>query len=46
MKYELAESILKSTMEHWDNIKMSEEIKAIQIISEIKYESCFVDETI
>ena len=38
MKYELAESILKSTMEHWDNIKMSEEIKAIQIISEIKYD--------
>lgn len=38
MKYELAESILKSTMEHWDNIKMSEEIKDIQIISEIKYD--------
>lgn len=38
MKYELAESILKSTMEHWDNVKMSEEIKDIQIISEIKYD--------
>lgn len=38
MKYELAESILKSTMEHWDNIKMTEEIKDIQIISEIKYD--------
>lgn len=38
MKYELAESILKSTMGHWDNVKMSEEIKDIQIISEIKYD--------
>lgn len=38
MKYELAESILKSTMEHWDNVKMAEEIKDIQIISEIKYD--------
>lgn len=38
MKYELAESILKSTMGHWDNVKMSEEIKEIQIISEIKYD--------
>lgn len=38
MKYELAEAILKSTMEHWDNVRMSEEIKDIQIISEIKYD--------
>lgn len=38
MKYELAESILKSTMRHWDNVKMSEEIKDMQIISEIKYD--------
>ena len=38
MRYELAESILKSTMEHWDTVKMSEEIKDIQIISEIKYD--------
>ena len=38
MKYELAESILKSTMSHWDNVKMAEEIKDIQIISEIKYD--------
>ncbi len=38
MKYELAESILKGTMGHWDNVKMSEEIKDIQIISEIKYD--------
>lgn len=38
MKYELAESILRSSMEHWDNVKMSEEIKNIQIISEIKYD--------
>lgn len=38
MKYELAESILKSTMGHWDNVKMSAETKDIQIISEIKYD--------
>lgn len=38
MKYELAVSILKSTMGHWNNVKMSEEIKDIQIISEIKYD--------
>lgn len=38
MRYELAESILRSTMEHWDNVKMTEEIKDIQIISEIKYD--------
>ncbi len=38
MRYELAESILKSTMGHWDTLKMSEEIKDIQIISEIKYD--------
>lgn len=38
MKYELAESILRSTMKHWDNVKMAEEIKDIQIISEIKYD--------
>ena len=38
MKYELAESILKSTMSHWDLIKMAEETRNIQIISEIKYD--------
>lgn len=38
MKYELAESILKSTMDHWDTLKMAEETKDIQIISEIKYD--------
>ena len=38
MKYELAESILESTMLHWDMTRMSEETKNIQIISEIKYD--------
>ncbi len=38
MKYELAESILRSTMQHWDMTRMSEETKNIQIISEIKYD--------
>lgn len=38
MKYELAESILKSTMSHWDLLKMAEETRNIQIISEIKYD--------
>ena len=38
MKYELAESILESTMQHWDMTRMSEETKNIQIISEIKYD--------
>ncbi len=38
MKYELAESILRSTMQHWDTTQMSEETKNIQIISEIKYD--------
>lgn len=38
MKYELAESILKSTMQHWNITRMSEETKNIQIISEIKYD--------
>lgn len=38
MKYELAESILKSTMDHWNTLKMAEETKDIQIISEIKYD--------
>lgn len=38
MKYELAESILRSTMQHWDTTRMSEETKNIQIISEIKYD--------
>lgn len=38
MKYELAESILKSTMQHWDITTMAEETKNIQIISEIKYD--------
>ena len=27
MKYELAESILESTMQHWDMTRMSEETK-------------------
>lgn len=38
MKYELAESILRSTMSHWDLLKMAEETRNIQIISEIKYD--------
>lgn len=38
MKYELAESILKNTMNHWNTLKMTEETKNIQIISEIKYD--------
>ena len=38
MKYELAESILKSTMNHWDILKMADETKNIQIVSEIKYD--------
>lgn len=38
MKFELAESILKSTLDHWDTSKLSDEIKDIQIISEIKYD--------
>lgn len=38
MKYELAESILKSTMSHWDTLKMAAETRDIQIISEIKYD--------
>lgn len=38
MKYELAEQILKNTMTHWSQIKMSDETKDIQIISEIKYD--------
>ncbi len=38
MKSELAESILQDAMKHWDVGKLSEEIKDIQIISEIKYD--------
>lgn len=38
MKYQLAESVLKSTMSHWDLSKMIEETNNIQIISEIKYD--------
>ena len=38
MKYELAESILKNTMGHWDLSTMSNETARIQIISEIKYD--------
>lgn len=38
MKYELAESILRNTMSHWDLLKMAEETRNIQIISEIKYD--------
>ena len=38
MKYELAESILKSSMSHLGNSKMTEVITDIQIISEIKYD--------
>lgn len=38
MKNELAESILKDTMEHWDTIRLTKEINDIQIISGIKYD--------
>lgn len=38
MRYELAELLLKRTMKHWDNLRLSDEIKDIQIISEIKYD--------
>lgn len=38
MKYDLAASILRNTLEHWSTVKMDEEIKDIQIISEIKYD--------
>ncbi len=38
MKYELAEEILQGTMTHWDALRMTEENKDIQIISEIKYD--------
>lgn len=38
MKYELAESILHSSLKHWDTMKMSSETKDIQVISEIKYD--------
>lgn len=38
MRYDIAESILRSTMKHWDTQKMIEETRDIQIISEIKYD--------
>ena len=38
MRYDIAESILRSTMENWSTQKMSEEARDIQIISEIKYD--------
>ena len=38
MKSELAETILKNTMQHWDVHKQSEETASVQIISEIKYD--------
>ena len=38
MKSELAESILKVVMNKWDVNKLTEELKDLQIISEIKYD--------
>lgn len=38
MKYEVAESILRSTLGHWDLETMVQETRNIQIISEIKYD--------
>lgn len=38
MKYELAESILKNTMTHWEATRVPDEMRDIQIISEIKYD--------
>jgi len=38
MKSELAESILRKVMEHWDTNRLSEELRDIQIISQIKYD--------
>ena len=38
MKYEMAESILRDIMEGWDMNRKNEELRDIQIISEIKYD--------